>query len=206
MVDKNKTIDQFNEWSKSYEKGFWGFYFDLSNKKISSYLRENFSERAGILDVGCGTGGLLGNLSRYFKGELVGTDISSGMLEKAKLNTPSSVNYIEGDFEKIDFGKKRFDVVICMNSYHHYDNHTDVFEKIYSLLNTSGVFILLDAQRDNNIRGLWNFILKNIFDEKDVKYFTKTELKRMAKNANFEIVKQEGFLYFALISTFKKAE
>jgi hypothetical protein len=45
-------------------------------------------------------------------------------------------------------------------------------------------------------------MLKNIFDEKDVMYFTKRQIKQMAEESGLSVTRQDNFLYFALISEF----
>lgn len=207
MGGREKTISQFDEWSETYEEGIWSYYFSLANKKILELLKGRVSSSANILDVGCGPGLLIEQLAQNFTGEIVGLDISPKMIEFAKKRCSDfkNVEFINTDIESAGTNKK-FDAIVCMNSFHHYNDHVNVLKDLGKLLNEDGTIILLDPHRDNLLRRFWTFLLKNIFDEKDVVYFTRKQLRGMAKEASLSIIRQDKFLYFALITEFKKAD
>lgn len=203
---KQKTIEQFDEWAKGYEDGLWGHYFSKSNKHICSLLMRELPQDADLLDVGCGTGGLLALAAKHFKGNIIGLDLSSEMIRFAQeKNKGQEVQFIHSDVEEADLGDQQFNAIICMNSFHHYQNQQCVVGKINHHLKKGGVFILLDPITDNYLRKIWVNLLNNMFKEKDVKYFSKKDLNNMMTSVGFRVRGQEPFMYFALISIFEKA-
>jgi ubiquinone/menaquinone biosynthesis C-methylase UbiE len=70
-------------------------------------------ERA--LDVGTGTGGGARVLAERFpQAEVVGVDVSPGMLEEARRLSPG-VSFVEGDAANLPFGDESFDLVANAN-------------------------------------------------------------------------------------------
>lgn len=199
------TIGQFDEWAETYEEGIWSLYFARANKHIFKILKNNLNKKSDILDIGCGTGGALNLISKYFQGALVGVDISSEMLKLAELkNNDKKIEYFHNDIEAMDFQGQKFDAIICMNSFHHYIDHRSIVKKIVGALNSDGIFILLDPITDNYLRKLWTIILNKVFGEKGVKYFSKKDLNNMIVEEGLTIKSQNAFMYFALLSVFKK--
>ncbi len=75
-----------------------------------SILNDVFEDMARILDVGTGTG-FLASLLAELGHEVVGLDISKGMLNVARRKT--KVDFILGDAESLPFKDESFDAVIC---------------------------------------------------------------------------------------------
>lgn len=202
---KQKTIEQFDKWADEYEKGLWGRYFKKSNREVFELLKTSLPPQSNLLDVGCGTGGLLAIVSEYFQGDMVGIDMSSEMLKCAKnKNNENGVRFICSDIEEVNLGSQKFHAVICMNSFHHYLNHKNVVNKISDHLKENGLFILLDPVTDKMIRRIWVRMLNAMFKETGVKYFSTSELNTMMSNEGFSIKKQQPFMYFAMLSVFEK--
>jgi 2-polyprenyl-3-methyl-5-hydroxy-6-metoxy-1,4-benzoquinol methylase len=206
MGGKKQTISQFDEWSETYEEGIWGYYFSFANKKVLNLLKRKVKNSGSILDVGCGPGLLIQKLGESFSGDIVGLDISPKMIELAKKKCKGlkNVSFENTEIENAKL-KLQFDAIVCMNSFHHYENHADVLSNLSKLVKKDGVIILLDPHRDNPLRRLWTYMLRNWFDEKDVMYFTKKQIKKMADESGLRVMRQDSFLYFALISEFRKA-
>lgn len=203
---KQKTIDQFDKWADGYEKGLWGHYFLKSGIYICDLLKQFLPHNADLLDIGCGTGTLVGMIAEYFNGNIIGIDISPEMIKCAtEKNKNKKVSFINADVENLSLQFQQFDAIICMNSFHHYSDHKCVVSKISYHLKDGGVFILLDPIKDNLLRKLWTQLLITGFKEKGVIYFSKKVLNDMMKKEGFFIKHQELYMYFALISIFEKA-
>lgn len=74
-----------------------------------------------VLDVATGTGlaaralaALMGN-----RGEIVGVDISRGMLDVARRTSPSICRYLHADAHRLPFADERFDAVACVAAVPH---------------------------------------------------------------------------------------
>lgn len=77
-----------------------------------SVLSEVFEDKARILDVGTGTGFISGILAELGH-EVVGLDISSGMMGVAREKLGDRVEFVLGDAESLPFRDGSFDAVVC---------------------------------------------------------------------------------------------
>ena len=83
--------------------------------------------RGKVLDIGCGTG----SLSRYYKGEYKGYDISSVAIEKAKTHRRKDAFFGVLDFttaKNQDFSK--VDTIVMAEFLEHIDDDLNIFEAI----------------------------------------------------------------------------
>lgn len=205
MNKKQIIIEQFDAWAKTFDKGFWGFYFRLCHKRVYSFLKSNLPRKSTFFDIGCGNGDMLNQISKYFNGKKIGLDISSKMIEYAiKKNYDRKVNFINSSIEEVNLGSQKFDVIICMNSFHHYSGHNKIVKKIFNHLNNGGLFILLDPITDRGIRKFWVYFLSKIFKEDDVKYFSKQDLNKIVLSEGFSIKEQRSFMLLDYLSVYRK--
>jgi len=117
---------------------------------IVKFVRKGYikSEEYSVLDLGVGTG----ITSKIIQEELPGSrfdlvDFSKNMLDgaKKKFRDNSKVRYILADYSEMEFDRE-YDLVVSVIGFHH---QTDIgkkkmFKKIYSLLNSGGIFVLGD--------------------------------------------------------------
>ncbi len=202
---QKKTIKQFNKWAMKYDHNIWKKYFDLAYKKAITYLPEN--ENLNILDLGCATGDLLFIINeRKQNNNLYGYDISDEMLAAARVKFRDSnlVMLTQGDAYDLPYESNFFDFIFCLNSFHHYRDKNHILNEIDRVLKPGGIFILLDPFTDNILRKCWSLILKLIFMEFDVKYYTSKEIKNMFNSARLDFQTQDVFHYFTLFSIGKK--
>jgi ubiquinone/menaquinone biosynthesis C-methylase UbiE len=107
-----------------------------------------------VIDLGCGDG-TLGKaiLSRFPSAELFCIDFSDAMLSKAKQNlqTLDNVYFINADFSIPDWKNSinhsgEYDLVVSGFSIHHQhnDRKKEIYQEIYNLLSTNGIFLNLE--------------------------------------------------------------
>jgi len=211
-LSQEKTVaNQFDKMAPHYEEGPWGIYFRYCYKKIREISEPYIRPESKILDLGCGTGGLVASLSPLIEkyGEIIGVDISPKMIEVAiknnkHYNKDKNIRFVVSGAEKLPFQDSYFNLVFCLNSFHHYFNQRDAINEICRIMAPDSFFILLDAFSDNPIRKLWGLVLKFLFNEPYAKYHTKSSLNDLFNKSNMQLLKQERFFYFALISIYKK--
>jgi len=88
---------------------------EIKRDRYISKIRSVVKPSMRLLDIGCGTGHIIQELSRYYKSAIfVGLDISPAMLKIATANTKEFPNVIliEGDGLKLPFPDGSFDIVI----------------------------------------------------------------------------------------------
>lgn len=119
---KNSMNDFYSKWSAIYS-----FVFDhapvIHGIRKEAAEAMNLEEGDRVLEVGCGTGGNFRYIHNEVgrEGEIVGIDISEGMLEKAERkierNNWENVELVHGDGAQIELDEK-FDAVLfsfCIN-------------------------------------------------------------------------------------------
>ena len=124
--------------------------------------------------MGCGTGEIL-NAIATDKNRYYGIDLSEKMVNIAKgKNNSKNITYLVGDAEFLPFEDLTFDIIICVESFHHYPNPNAVIKEFYRVLNNGGTLIICDMYRKAPLRQFYNFLMK-IVNTGDVKIYTKNE-------------------------------
>lgn len=196
---EKRVVKQFDNWSGEYDEGIWSLYFNRSYKKAIEVSLRDIKEDARILDIGCGTGGMEQHLNKVIseKIEVQGIDISPNMIEIAKTKNRllKNTSFSVATVQKIPFPNDYFDVVFCLNSFHHYHNQQHALSEIERVMNNNCKFILLDVVADGLIRKLWVKILTIIFKEDYASFHETGALIKMLKKVNLNIYKKRQFFY-----------
>lgn len=109
-----------------------------------------------VLDLGCGEGRVVRHLiSRGIKAEnIVGTDVSGRLLDKARLTSPEA-RFLQGSLDEIQLPPASFDLITANMVFHHMDNETfeNTLDRIYNLLRPTGQLFFVDTYPDRNLEG-----------------------------------------------------
>jgi len=135
------------------------FYDEIMGDQadIARHIRKFISGRnpdaRSLLEVACGTGALMKQLSRHY--EVMGLDISSTMLAMAHHKFRHITLY---QSNMVDFSlNEKFDVIICMNdSINHllkFSEWKKLFSRVNRHLNEKGVFIF-DVNTEHKLKTL----------------------------------------------------
>jgi ubiquinone/menaquinone biosynthesis C-methylase UbiE len=176
-----QTLGNFEKLAQAYQSGRRGFdneVFDFLSQQINSF------EGKKILDVGCGTGIATRQLKQY-GAEVVGSDLSEGMIVKAKLEK-DGIEYVVAPSNKLPFTDESFDLVTAFSAFHWFTDSNSVKE-IKRVLKNQGSFVVINK---NDIAGI----------RKDVnKLFTKyRNTKSVKEEYNPEqILEKAGFIEIA---------
>jgi ubiquinone/menaquinone biosynthesis C-methylase UbiE len=81
------------------------------NAGVKLIERLQISNTDSILDVACGPGNITNELKNMTKGKVVGTDVSGGMIARARKSYPK-IEFVEVSAEALNY-KNEFDVVFC---------------------------------------------------------------------------------------------
>lgn len=136
----------FNKFADEYEaqnRYRYCFYRWI----IQTIMRQIDAGKCEIVDLGTGTGELLLKLAdKFSQSHVVGIDISSEMIDKArKAAAKMSVNnvtFIVSSMEKAEIGKIDF-AVSCL-AFHHVANKELVISKIHQALSENGKLVIGD--------------------------------------------------------------
>ena len=98
-----------------------------------------------VLDAGCGTGFITNFLAQQHPDtEFIGVDFSNSVdyanKIRKKLGT-GNIKFVKKDLTKFKT-KKRFDAIICQGVLHHIPDHKQTLERLKSMLQHNGIFII----------------------------------------------------------------
>lgn len=182
LEEKNKIL--FKKLANKYDKGL---FRKIMLKKIKKVIKNaEIKNNSYILDIGCGTGNLLGMLSKNKKLNLYGIDLSEDMLKiarikldgKAELKLGSVIN-LEKEY-KIEF----FDYVFISDAFHHFPEQEKVIDKIKIILKENGKLIIDDL----SFGSFGNFIF-NKLEPGNSGMHTLNGYKKLFRDKNFNEIK-----------------
>jgi len=199
MKNVKSNRDYYDEFSVRYEDNREHGYHALLNELEADAIRPHIANKT-VLELGCGTGQIL-SLLREDAAQLVGMDLSSGMLQKSK---ERGFCVTQGDITQIPFKGGQFDAVYSVKTLPHVQELDRGFREIDRVLKPGG-YLFLEFYNANSLRGLkWQ--IKNVLPgkisdsthEKSVytKYQTAKELEQ-AFLPNWKRVQVSGLMTFA---------
>jgi demethylmenaquinone methyltransferase/2-methoxy-6-polyprenyl-1,4-benzoquinol methylase len=117
-------------------------------KKILQMVKQ--LHPTSILDIATGTGDLAILFAETTATEIIGLDISQGMLDMGKKkisdkNLDSKIQMVLGDGEKIPYSDNYFDVITVAYGVRNFENLEKGLSEILRVLKTNGTFIILET-------------------------------------------------------------
>lgn len=106
-------------WDGPRQYGFGGYNYDGRWRSVAEEIAKYYNLKAGdkVLDVGCGKGFLIYELTQVVPGiKVKGIDISSYALENSKEEIRSDLT--QGIAQKLPFEENSFDLVISITTLH----------------------------------------------------------------------------------------
>ncbi len=175
----NSSEEEFKMMYEAEEKLWW---YRILHEKILTEIQIKFilKKDISILDIGCGTGGLLSFLRQNNYTNLQGIDYSEHSIHFSKLR---NLNVKKVNIDNIDimFQYQQFDVIIC-NDVFYCLNKTQIINALQNIelllkpdaifLSNNNAFHIFYGTHDIAVGGKWRFTLKD-FQE----FTTKTSLK-----------------------------
>ncbi len=167
---KQQVTQMFDAISSNYDglNRVISFGIDIKwrNRVVAILKKKNPNK---ILDIATGTGDLAINLVKTGAEQVIGLDISKGMLEIGKKKVAdkgldSTIEMIVGDSENLTFEDHTFDAVTVAFGVRNFENLEKGLAEIYRVLKPSGTFIVLETSVPTKSpfkQGYW-FYTKNI--------------------------------------------
>ncbi len=139
LTHKKEEIVQYMD-SMALNRNIWikrnKFYYN----DLVTFFRYNVPENSSVLEIGCGTGYLLGNIKCR---AAVGIDISSEMIEQAKQGHPN-VRFHRMDGEHITL-KETFDIIIISDTIGYFEDIQKTLEELHKISH-AGTRIIITYQ------------------------------------------------------------
>jgi ubiquinone/menaquinone biosynthesis C-methylase UbiE len=147
---EQKTSQQYlQEVSRQYDglSEVWDSFPISAKKNVEVFIKKMPSQRGKALDVGCGTGRVIGNLAKYFK-KAQGIDISPGMVQyaKKKYSEKENISLTTQDARQLNLPKNSFDYVVSHTTLHHLSKQDQIktLEKIKEVIKPGGKLVIID--------------------------------------------------------------
>lgn len=167
---KEQVAKMFDTISKEYDglNRVISFGIDVKwRKKVVQIIGDTHPK--SILDIATGTGDLAINLTKTNASQIIGLDISEGMLNVGrqkveKLQLSDLIEMKLGDSEKIPFEDNSFDAITVAFGVRNFEDLEKGLSEIYRVLKTDGTFVVLETSVPTKTpyKQGYNFYSKNI--------------------------------------------
>lgn len=196
---KLESQEDYNKRASKFDSSFYGKHGQKLHLKVLKMLN-NYSFQ-NLLDIGCGTGNLLSLIQEKYQNlQLSGIDISPNMLKIAHDKLGAKANLKVADSEDLPFEDESFDIITCVDSFHHYPHPEKVLEEIMRVLKSEGRIIIADVWAPTPLRQLGNLIIK-LRKAGAVRFYSKPEISELLKSTGFKNIEWKHIDRMAFIIT-----
>ncbi|MHA7059893.1 bifunctional demethylmenaquinone methyltransferase/2-methoxy-6-polyprenyl-1,4-benzoquinol methylase UbiE [Aquimarina sp. M1] len=148
---KEQVTKMFDTISGNYDglNRVISFGIDVKwRKKVVKIVTNSKPNR--ILDVATGTGDLAINLAKTGALEIIGLDISAGMLAVGKdkikeKNLDQIISMVKGDGESLPYEENYFDAITVAFGVRNFEDLEQGLSEIYRVLKPEGIFVVLET-------------------------------------------------------------
>ena len=193
MTDKykNKSREYFDKLAGRYASSYEGRHAeDLYGTVLQKLNTFSF---CSILDIGCGTGELLSLISKREGVTLSGIDISPEMIRIAREKLGKGSDIRLGDSEELPWKDNSFDVVMCIDAFHHYPHPQKALSEMHRVIRPEGHLIIADPWHPSPVRQLQNLFIQIWVRSRrgDVRFYSESEIRRLLEECQFEPIEWE---------------
>lgn len=184
----NLSKEHFNKQAIVYDENdsvFYSRYPKISCRDVSERLAD--VQYNTLLDIGCGTGYLINMLSSHRSADYYGLDLSPEMLKVAKRKLGKSVILTEGTADKLPYADNSFDVVTCIQSFHHYPYPEKAMKEAYRVLKPKGLYILSDTGVSGIKKWFENKLILKLAKTGDYAVYDKADISALMRSSGFKI-------------------
>ena len=148
-----------------------------TRKKITEILGKLVTQPDfKMLDIGCGTGQLIEDLSaQYPLAFFTGIDKSERMVALAQEKNPSH-RFLTVAAEKLAFDEACFDFITCCHSFPYYQDKEAVVDRIKKILKPNGYAIFVQASVNNRYDHFVMWIVEKTAETAE--YLSRREVRR----------------------------
>lgn len=156
--NKQAEIKFFNRFDSG--KGY-DVFDSTGYERIIMYMKKEIPNRKGLViyDMGCGSGAFTFYIAKAYQySNVVGMDISSGCIRKAKKDYPS-IDFKVGDVEATGLKNNSVDVVCYTGILHHFCDFSKLAQEAHRILKPGGSVFSYDPNFFNP--AFWIYRSKN---------------------------------------------
>lgn len=150
---KENTQKVYEKVGADYDSWYWNsssrrlreMLKSSALEKLDAFIEKRRAElgngkwRPRILDVCCGTGYLVQDLSK--RGTYTGVDFAESMISLCKERFPGK-RFLQADAEDLPFWQNSFDVVVCFWSFHHITDPQTAICEFHRVMDRDGLVLI----------------------------------------------------------------
>ncbi|NER81934.1 MAG: methyltransferase domain-containing protein [Leptolyngbya sp. SIO1D8] len=177
---------QYDRLATIYDRR-WQFY--ITNTLSFLVVWAGIAPQDQVLDVACGTGEFERLLTaKHPQQAITGVDFSASMLAIAreKCAAFSQVRFRQASATALPWPQPQFDIVVCANAFHYFDQPTSVLAEMGRVLHPGGKIVILDWCRDFWACRLCDWVL-GWFDPAYQQCYSEAELHDLIQAAGYSI-------------------
>lgn len=146
-----RDVTTFDDHAGTYEQGRLGRWNLAVATRAADVALAVAPVPLRVLDIGCGTGMVLRELSERLPNalELVGVDPSMPMLKAARERSDGRSWFAQGTVEQLPLPDGHFDLIVSSLSFHHWADQRRGLVEAGRVLAPDGFFVLVD------LSGFW---------------------------------------------------
>lgn len=187
---KHPVVEEYARLAAGYDAR-WSFYVEATSRETLARLRLKPADR--LLDVGCGTGALLGHLSAsHPTARLFGVDPVPEMLAMARRRLPPAIRLAAGWAERLPFESGRFDVVVSCNVFHYIRQPMTALREMNRVLRPGGQLVMTDWCDDYLVCRVCDLYLR-LFSPAHFKIYRRGECMHLLREAGHNDVDVERY-------------
>lgn len=140
-------VDRFNRWAGNYDQHWMQrVIFEPVQRTVLRLAAREVPQPDAILDVGCGTGRLLGSTQRRFpEAKLFGVDAAIEMVRQAQTSNPGgAIRFQQAVAEELPFPNGSFDLVFSTMTFHHWSDQGRGIAEVARVLRPGGRWLLAE--------------------------------------------------------------
>lgn len=183
-------VAQYRRTAPDYDRR-WAHYVEATARATLARLAVRAGDR--VLDIGCGTGTLLGHIARAAPGaRLAGADLAPEMLARARDKLGPEVGLHVARAEALPFDDGAFELAISSSVLHFVRDPDAALREMYRVVRSGGRVAITDWCNDFLTCRLLDLHLR-LFDRAHFRVYGHRALVRMLRAAGFAEIAAERY-------------
>lgn len=195
MTKLKDNVSYYDEFAAGYEARRHHGYHHFLDDEQASLVKSHLKPGDRVLEIGCGTGLLLKRLSDH-DGDVVGVDLSPGMLEHARAR---GLDVHESGANELPFEDASFDLAFSFKVLPHVREIEGALAECSRVLKPGGTAIL-EFYNPTSVRGLRKAVVRDRIsgttreDEVFTRFDTLSGAKNMMAAAGLQPIGHKGII------------
>ncbi|MDR2901396.1 MAG: class I SAM-dependent methyltransferase [Treponema sp.] len=187
------SLKAYNKIASNYDESLDGKLTAQFKKTLLTFC--DVSDGDKVLDVGCGNGTLIHEISQKGSIEAYGVDISPNMIAECKKRYVG-IQFDVSSAESFQFEDDSLNVITICCVLHHLNDAELFVKEAKRVLKKDGVLLIAEIWIPAIIRQIANMIILPLYRAGDNTLFSRKMLKRLATNNQFEVIEtyRKGFI------------